>query len=134
MICPNRHQKRRGVVLVECSIIYIVVFLLILGAISIGFGIFRYQQLAWLAGEGARWASVHGPKYQSEQNAAAPTSQDVITNVIKPNLLLLNLNDLTCTLSMTSGVATVTLSYTWTPEVFLSPVTFKSKSVFPITY
>ena len=134
MIPKCKHRRRRGAVMVEASLAYSAAILLSLGTISIGLGIFRYEQIAYLAREGARWASVHGSKYQSEQGQAAPTSSDVLANAITPKLVALDSTKLTCTLSMTSGTATVTLSYQWTPEVFAAPVTFTSKSVQPILY
>ncbi len=42
---------------------------------------------------------------------------------------------LTCTLSMTATTASVTLTYSWTPEGFFqTPITLTSTSVMPITY
>jgi len=61
---------RRGTTMVECAIVYPVTFLLILGLIIGALGIFRYQQTAHLAREGARFASVHGGQY-AQDNAAA---------------------------------------------------------------
>ncbi len=127
-------RRRRGVVLLESGLVYSSAMMLILGTITIGLGVFRYQEMAWLAREGARWAAVHGPTYQSEQSKAAPTSSDVMSNAITPRMAILTQANLTCTLTMTSGVATVTLNYNWTPEVYLSPITLRSTSVVPISY
>ena len=81
MIPKRKHRRRRGAVMVECSLVYSAALLLSLGTISIGLGIFRYQQIAYLAREGARWAAVHGSTYQSEQGQAAPTSADQFLEV-----------------------------------------------------
>jgi hypothetical protein len=121
-------------ILLESGLVYSVTFMLILGTISIGLGIFRYQEMSWLAREGARWAAVHGPTCQSEQSQAAPTSTDVLTNAVYPRMTMLTQGNLSCTLTMTSGVATVTLTYQWTPEAYLSPIPLKSTSVVPILY
>jgi hypothetical protein len=102
---------RRGVTTAECGVVYSLTMLLIVGTIVEALGVFRYQQISVLAREGARWASVHGPTYQSENNAAAPTSQDVLNNVITPMMVGLDSSQLTCTLTMTSTMATATLSY-----------------------
>ncbi len=120
--------------LVEASIVYIIAIFLIVGVMSLGLGIFRYQQLAWLSAECARWASVHGSTYQSEQSAAAITSTDIYNNVVKPNQLLLDSKYIGVSLTMTSGVATVTLTYNWTPEFYLSAITMRAKAACPITY
>jgi Flp pilus assembly protein TadG len=61
------HARRRsGATLVECAFIYPIAFLLLLGLVVGGLGIFRYQEVAHLAREGARYASTHGGKYQEE--------------------------------------------------------------------
>ncbi len=128
-------SARRGVTTAECGVVYSITLLLIVGTIIEGLGVFRYQQLSWLAREGARWASVHGPTYQSENNQSAPTSQNVLTNVVTPMMVGLDSTQLTCTLSMTSTTASVTLTYNWIPEGFLTtPITLTSTSVMPITY
>jgi hypothetical protein len=126
---------RRGVTAAECGVVYSITLLLIVGTIIVGLGVFRYQQIAMLAREGARWASVHGSTYQSEMNKSAPTSADVLTNAITPRMVGLDSTQLTCTLSMTSTTASVKLSYSWTPEAIMTgPVILTSTSVMPITY
>lgn len=135
---PDRHRRRardrRGSTLAENAVAYALAILLVMGTMVTGLGVFRYQQLAALAREGARWASVHGSKYQQEQNKPAPTSSDVLANAITPKMVGLNSSNLTCTLTMASGTATVTLTYQWTPETFLTPITMSSTSVMPISY
>jgi hypothetical protein len=128
-------SARRGVTTAECGVVYSITLLLIVGTIIEGLGVFRYQQLSWLAREGARWASVRGATYQSENSASAPTSANVLTNVVTPMMVGLDSTQLTCTLSMTSTTASVTLTYNWVPEGFLTtPITLTSTSVMPITY
>jgi hypothetical protein len=128
-------SARRGVTAAECGVVYSLTMLLIIGTIIEALGVFRYQQISLLAREGARWASVHGPTYQQENNKTAPTSQDVLDNVITPMMVGLDPTQLTCTLSMTATTASVTLTYSWTPEGFFqTPITLTSTSVMPITY
>jgi hypothetical protein len=132
---PSYLPARRGVTTAECGVVYSLTLLLIAGMIIVGLGVARYQQIASLAREGARWAAVHGATYQSEQNASAPTSGDVMTNVVTPMMVALDSNNLTCTLTMTSTTATVTLTYSWTPEgFFTTPITLTSTSIMPVTY
>jgi len=129
------NRRRRGAVLIESALVYTMTLMLILGTIVVGLGVFRYQQIASLAREGSRWASVHGPTYVSEQGQSAITKSDVMTNAILPKIVILDSTALTCTnFSMTSGNATVTLTYKWTPEAFFAPITMKSTSVTPILY
>jgi hypothetical protein len=53
-------------------VVYAITLLLIVGTIIEALGVFRYQEIAQLAREGARWASVDGATYQQETNAKAP--------------------------------------------------------------
>jgi hypothetical protein len=128
-------SARRGVTTAECGVVYSITLLLIMGTIIEGLGVFRYQQLSTLAREGARWASVRGATYQQETKQNPPTSQNVLDNVITPMMVGLDPAQLTCNLSMTPSTASVTLTYSWTPEgFFTTPLTLTSKSVMPITY
>jgi len=124
--------------LLESALVYIVTLMLILGTMVLGLGIFQYQQIAFLAREGSRWAAVHGPTYQTEQAQSAPIANtDVLTNAIYPRVVILNKTALNLTpanFSIANGKATVTLTYTWTPEAFFAPITLSSTSVTPILY
>jgi Flp pilus assembly protein TadG len=134
MIHARRSKRRRGAALSESAIVLSLFLMLILGSLSVGLGVVQQQELSWLAQECARYAAVHGPTYQAEQSGAAPTSQSLMTNVIAPKSGLLTTNNITCTVTMTNGVAAVKLTYAWTPPVYISPITFQSSSSIPITY
>ena len=132
----RRSRRRRGVVLLESALVYTVLFLLILGTIVMGLGVFRYQQIASLAREASRWASVHGSTYQSETNTTAPTDADTKAAIVG-KAVILDTTALQVDLDqsqMTSGVASVTVTYTWTPEAFFAPLTMTSRAVMPVTY
>jgi Flp pilus assembly protein TadG len=81
-----RRQERKGAALVETAIVYPVLFLLVLGIIMVGISVFRYQQVAHAAREGARWAAVHGAKYAEETGNAAATPADIFDNAIQPQM------------------------------------------------
>jgi Flp pilus assembly protein TadG len=81
-----RRQERKGSALVETAVVYPVLFLLVLGIIMLGISVFRYQQVAHAAREGARWAAVHGAKYAEETGNTAATPEDVFTNSILPQM------------------------------------------------
>lgn len=107
---------RRAALLVECAIVYPLTFFFILGLIVGGMGIFRYQQVAHLAREAARFASVHGGQY-AQDNASAitagtqPTVNDsyLTNNIVKANSFALDPTALAVqiTLNTTNG------SYDW---------------------
>ena len=131
-------RRRRGLVMAEAGIVYSLTLLLIIGAIVVGLGIFRYQQIAWLAREGARWAAVRGPTYQSEKGQSAPTAATVLANAVTPKGVALQANSLTATLTYdtlsTPQTVTFRLNYRWVPETFLAPITFTSTSIRVIMY
>jgi hypothetical protein len=157
MVRNSRTARRRAVTVVECAIVYPITFLLVLGLIIGGLGVFRYQEISSVAREGARWASVHG--YQSAQEAnptgaaTLTTANDVYTNAIKPQADAANLDPPSLSYSVsytdasqaptyydyTNGVwrtntVTVTITYQWIPENYLGGITLTSTSVMPITY
>jgi hypothetical protein len=138
MTYRRARHPRRGMILAEAGFVYALTLLLVVGAIVIGLGVFRYHQIAWLAREGARWAAVHGPTYQSEQSASAPTSVTVMSNAVTPLTVALKSASLTGTLTWntaaTPPTVTFQLTYTWVPESYLSPVTFTSTSTQVIMY
>jgi hypothetical protein len=124
---------------------------LILGTVIGGYGVFRYQQIALLAREGARYASVHGGQYQQETGNPAATPQDVYNNAIAPFATNLDLSQLTYTVTWTNSnmpydtstdyekpvanTVTVTVNYKWFPEAyFVGPITLTSTSTLPMSY
>jgi len=143
----QQRQPRRGVTLVECALIYPLTFMLILGILIGGLGMFRYQEVASLAREGARYASVRGAKYaQQVAGATAATQDDVYNNAIKPRLVMLDESQLNCTQSGVNWVTwpdgdnkqgsrvQVTVSYTWIPEAYMGGITLSSTSTMIISY
>jgi hypothetical protein len=135
--------ERRAVTVVECAIVYPVTILLLVAIIILGVGVFRYEQVATLAREGARYASVHGATYASESGSPYATSDSVLTNVINPLAVGLNPNNLSCAVTFspspptntTPCTVTVQVSYTWTPEGFFqSSFTIQSTSIMPVSY
>lgn len=132
----RRSRHRRGVILIESAIVYSVVLMLILGTIVMGLGVFRYQQIASLAREASRWASVHGATYQSENNLATPTDAQVTAAVVT-RAVIMDTTQLTFDLDQTkmaNGVASVKVTYNWIPEAYFGSITMSSTSVMPVTY
>jgi Flp pilus assembly protein TadG len=152
MLLRSHRSRRPGTTMVEGAIVYPVALLLTFGLIVFGLGMFRYQQVAALAREGARYASVHGGQWAKELNNNTPTTKDDIYNTaVKPMAAGLDLSQLQVT-SVTyadssqlptytdgsgntkTNTVTVTVTYTWTPELFGTGVTMTSTSVMPVTY
>ena len=66
MFTSRRARRRRGATVVEFAVVAPVVLLLIFAQIAGGLGVFRYQEVAHLARNCARFASTHGGNYQRE--------------------------------------------------------------------
>jgi len=63
MLHRSRLRRRLGATILECAIVYPITFFLIFGLLVGGMGIFRYQEVAHLARECARFAATHGGLY-----------------------------------------------------------------------
>jgi Flp pilus assembly protein TadG len=148
----HRLPQRHGAVALEFAIVAPVTFLLTLGLIVAAMGVSSYQEVAFLTGESARWASVHGTQYAQETGNSAATAQDVYNNVIAPKAVTLDLSKLTYSVTWNAnnsptqtlnvnGVSTqkantvtVTLNYEWTPAAYFGATTLTSTSVCTMSY
>jgi len=154
----TRPARRPGVTVVEGAIVYPVVLVLMLVFIVGAMGIFRYQQVASLARQGARYASVHGYQYSLDNKLPAATADD-IRNVIVANAVNLDTSPSalqvtvtwntdnqqyhTVTVTDANGfqnvtpvlnTVTVTVTYYWLPEAFLGGITMTSTSTVQMCY
>jgi Flp pilus assembly protein TadG len=112
----NRSQQRSGATIVECALVFPVVIFFILGIVVGALGIFRYQQVRYLAREGARYASTHAGQYQQENAAAiaAGTLPDVNEDYIKSNAIAPNAALLDpANLSVSVNINTSCGNYDW---------------------
>jgi Flp pilus assembly protein TadG len=101
---------RHGAATVESAVVYGVLFLLTIGLIVGGMGVFRYQETATLAREAARFASVHGGQYAKENPTQPVVDKDyIVTNVVQGNAFSMDTSKLQVqiTLNTNSG------SYDW---------------------
>jgi Flp pilus assembly protein TadG len=74
---PPRPRRRRGAAAIEFAFVAPVVLFIILAQIFGGMCVFRYQEVAHLAREGARYASTHGATYVTEGTAGQTGEPDV---------------------------------------------------------
>ncbi|GIW80535.1 MAG: hypothetical protein KatS3mg105_2342 [Gemmatales bacterium] len=109
MLLRKSKPVRPGVAALEAAFVFPLVILFTLGMIVGAFGIFRYQEVAWLARDAARFASTHGGQYYEEnkeliQNGVLPDvdKQYIIDKIIKnqaggldPNSLSVNITIVT---------------------------------------
>lgn len=147
-------RGRRGAALLEAAFVLPVLFLMLAGLFVFGLGAFQAQQVATLAREGARWASVRGTQYQLATGAAAASPASVYAQAIQPKAVGMDLSKLTYSVTWDSpsknptyrsgtdltkyltNYVTVTVSYSWTPAAYFAatPRTFTSTSRMPLTY
>jgi Flp pilus assembly protein TadG len=138
--------------MLEFAIVAPITFLLLLGLLIGGLGIFRYQQVARLSRDAARWASVHGTQYALDTKNPAATPQDVYNQVIAPNATGLDLSKLTYSVTWNTSNSpyhmatvnglqvkvansvTVSINYQWIPETFLGATNLSSTTVSVMYY
>lgn len=147
----RRPLRRPGAAVVELAIIYSVLFLLLFGLILGAIAIFRYQQVAQVAREGSRWASVHGYTWAVENKQPFTTPQDVYEKAVRPRATNMDPARTTCEVAwdtsqkpyhtiivkntvvpVTNNVI-VTVKYQWDWYPF-GPVTLRSTSVVSMQY
>jgi hypothetical protein len=149
MLLRHSPSRRRATTLVEKAISLSLMFFLTLGTIVVAMGVFAYQQVASLAREGARYASVRGAQYSSDTGNAMATSTS-IKSAITSMASGLDTSQLSVSASWdnssevvtyndssgnpTTNYVTVTVSYTWHPPLYLSTMTLSSTSVMPMQY
>jgi Flp pilus assembly protein TadG len=145
---------RRGAIAVEAAFVLPVAFMFIIGMVVIGLGIYRYQQVAALAREGARYASVHGTQYAADTGNSAASASDVYSNAIQPLAIGLTSTRLTYSVTWNStnsptsfnpnsnpvgqplqNTVSVTVTYQWMPEMYIAgPINLTSTSTMPMSY
>jgi Flp pilus assembly protein TadG len=158
---PNRRPGRPGAAAVETAFVLPVFLFLLLGIVAGGMGVFRYQQVACLAREAARRASVCGADYQKETNQTSPTQAQIIQQAVTPLAVGMDPASLNVTVQWVSQATNtaqswdtarkdvksinsqgeyvtnsvcVTVTYTWSPGLFLGPVTLTSVSQVPMSF
>lgn len=132
---PLQHRpgfkRRRGAITLEMAVAAPLVFTMIMGMVIGAIGVFHFQQVATLAREGARYASVRGPDYQSRMKVSAPTADEVFQKAMLPLCASLDQDQLeyTVTWDADQTVVTVKITYSWVPPAFWSPIKLRSTSV-----
>lgn len=135
----RRLHKREGVTVLECAVVFPLLIILVVGLIIAGVGVFRYQEVAALAREGARWASVRGQSYQFFTGKDPATPEDVYNNVIKPRSVALDQSRLKYSVTWDpdnrqKGTVTVRIDYQWIPEALLGGINLSSTARTIVSY
>jgi Flp pilus assembly protein TadG len=147
--------KRPGTTVVECAVVYPLVFIFLLGLVIGAMGILRYQEVASLARRGARYACVHGTQYARDTHNQAATPTDIYNNAIDPYVVALDKSQLSYSVSYNQNNAptrdvvvsnngvnnivglrnqvSVTVNYTWISTRYFGSVTLTSTSTVPMS-
>lgn len=105
----------------EAAIVYPVLLMLLLAGASIGLGVFRAQEVAHLARESARWASLQPPSKRTPAEIMAK-----VVHRLEPGFDSDVLEVKSARSTSDPNMIEVTISYRWTPEFLLVPATLKS--------
>jgi Flp pilus assembly protein TadG len=146
-------QRQRGVATVETAIVFPLLALLVIMAIDLTGGIYRYHQIATLSRAAARYASVHAGQFAEETRQPAATLDTIRTNVLNPLSVGMDSSKLACAItwlpfgsnypyridsssgSRKQNAVRVQVSYPWRPiSLFLYPITLTSTSEMTISY
>ena len=79
-------QRRRGAAIVEFSLVFVLLMLVVLGLMDLGRGVWTYTTLAQASREAARYIMVHG--------SANPTTASDIQNVVAQHAIGLDASKL----------------------------------------
>jgi Flp pilus assembly protein TadG len=109
-------RRRPGAHLVESAFVLSITLLLLLGLVVCAMGVYRYQSVAYLAREAARYAAAHAGQYQQENATAISqgTLPDVTSDYITQNIVKARAVNLdTSALNVTVNFNTSAGSYGW---------------------
>jgi Flp pilus assembly protein TadG len=109
-------RRRQAATLLESALVLPVTFLLLLGLLVGGMGVFRYQEVAHVARLTARYAAVHGGQYAVDNAAAiqAGTLPNVNESYLSQNIAATNAVALDPhRLSVSVTMTTLSGSYDW---------------------
>jgi Flp pilus assembly protein TadG len=134
----NRIQIRRGAVAVESAIVLPIVIVVVIAIASGAYAVFTYEQIASLAREASRYASVHGQYHAQDTGTTATTATKIYQNAILPRVVNIDPTKLTYSVSWNpdqkqNSYVTVTVTYTTSVPIF-GNLTMKSTSCSPISW
>jgi Flp pilus assembly protein TadG len=123
MRITNKTNLRSGAVVVESAIVLPVALVVLMAIVSGALAVFTYQQVASLARDGARAASVHGHEWSQSTGNAAWTATDVYNNAISPQMINLDPSNLTYAVTWNSSnyqgnYVTVTVTYQMSVPIY----------------
>jgi len=101
MVNRKKLVRRHGTALVESAFALSATLILVIGLLVGALGVFRYQEMAYVARETARYASVHGMQFATNSNGGTAITQDNLITYAKGKCVALDTSRLTVTVTMT---------------------------------
>jgi Flp pilus assembly protein TadG len=133
-----QRKTRKAAAMVEFALVAPAFFLFIMGLVIGGLGVFRYQQVAWLAREGTRYAAVHGTRSEMSTGVRAASAQDIRNHILSQSNSLdpskLEINVIWTPDNSQKGAVEVTVLYHWLPEAYLGGIDLTSKARMPMQF
>jgi Flp pilus assembly protein TadG len=138
MRIQKKTNLRSAAVAVESAIVLPVALIVLMAIVSGALAVFTYQQVASLAREGARAASVHGREWSQSTSNAAWTATDVYNNAIAPKMVNLDPNNLSYAVTWNpsnwqGNYVTVTVTYQMSVPIY-GTMTFSSTATQMVTW
>jgi len=138
MRIQKKTNLRSAAVAVESAIVLPVALVVLMAIVSGALAVFNYQQIASLARDGARAASVHGHEWSQSTGSAAWTASDVYNNAISPQMINLDPNNLTYAVTWNQSnwqgnYVTVTVTYQMSVPIY-GTMTFSSTATQMVTW
>ena len=122
----------RGTTSVELALVIVAFFVLIIGLIDVGRGVWAFNSISLAATEATRYAIVHGDR------AASPATSTSIQNYVKakvPNLAGVQVTTTWDPDNSQGSMVEITVQYPYQPVVALfQPVTLRASSRMAISY
>jgi hypothetical protein len=108
-----RSAPRHAATVLEAAIIYPAAVFLLISLVIGGMGIFRYQQVSYIAHQTARYTATHGGQYANENATAiqAGTLPDVndaylATNIVEANAIAMDTSQLSVQVNLITAGGT----------------------------
>jgi TadE-like protein len=132
-----RNSSRRGATAVEFAIVGPIAFFLLLSVMVGALGVFRYHEVAHVAREAARWASVRGEGY-AKVTGKPKVGAGEVTEYVKSHVHLIDGAAIAVQFTAIDTIV-VEVKYNWTPEIpglanLTGPILLKSRAEIPMAF
>lgn len=136
-----RRQKnqRSGATVVESAFVLPVVLIILFAILAGAHGVFSYQEVASLAREGARYASVRGTQSAMFKAEPVATPEAMYENAIRPRMVVVRPDRTTYTMTWDTdprpgNTVRVTVTTVWLSSAVFGDWTLTSTAEMPVSF